>query len=255
MTSSNGITWAARSASEQNSWDSVTWSPELGLFAAVSTDGTNRVMTSTNGINWISRTAAEQNSWKSITWSPDILMFMAVASSGTNRSMYSRDGINWSSLATPRQNEWTSVIWSSENGSFVSVARTGIQRVMESIQKTSLNSVNPRTGFSILATDAIQLPAGTEGQRPEQVSPGMTRYNSTRNRIEYYGTRWTAISDDNNSGIIPIGPTNQRPILAQTGSIRFNTQTRKVEVFTGFMGFSGWNSLTFSGSGFAGGNA
>jgi hypothetical protein len=255
MTSSNGITWATRSAAQQNSWDSITWSPELGLFAAVSTDGTNRVMTSTNGINWTPRLAAEQNSWKSITWSPDILMFMAVASSGTNRSMYSRDGITWVSLATPRQNEWTSVVWSPRNSSFVSVARTGIQRVMESVQKTSLNSVNPTTGFVVSATDAIQLPAGTEGQRPELAGRGMIRYNTNRDRMEYYGSRWTGISDDNNSGILPIGSTAQRPILAQTGSIRFNTQTRRVEVFTGNLGFSGWNALTFSGSGYSGGPA
>jgi hypothetical protein len=38
--------WTARSAAEANGWRSVTWSPDLGLFCAVSFDGTNKVMTS-----------------------------------------------------------------------------------------------------------------------------------------------------------------------------------------------------------------
>jgi hypothetical protein len=206
-------------------------------------------MTSSNGINWMPRLASEQNEWKSITWSPDLLMFMAVASTGTNRSMFSRDGITWTSLATPRQNQWTSVIWSAENNSFVSVARSGIQRIMESVQKSSLGSTNPRSGFVLPSTDALQLPGGTEGQRPENIYPGMIRYNSTRNRMEYYGSRWTGIADDN-AAILPIGPTSLRPALPQTGSIRFNTQTRVLEFFTGFGGFGGlgWQRILVSGS-------
>jgi len=46
MTSPDGITWTSRSASEASSWYSVAWSPELGLFVAVASSGTNRVMTS-----------------------------------------------------------------------------------------------------------------------------------------------------------------------------------------------------------------
>ena len=55
-------TWTARAATEANSWSGVTWSPELGLFAAVSFTGTNRVMTSPDGITWTARSAAEANS-------------------------------------------------------------------------------------------------------------------------------------------------------------------------------------------------
>jgi hypothetical protein len=46
MTSSDGINWATRNQAQTNTWSSICWSPELGLFCAVSFDGTNRVMTS-----------------------------------------------------------------------------------------------------------------------------------------------------------------------------------------------------------------
>ena len=38
--------WTAHAAAEANVWAAVTWSPELELFVAVATSGTNRVMTS-----------------------------------------------------------------------------------------------------------------------------------------------------------------------------------------------------------------
>ena len=46
MSSSNGINWTARTAGQANTWRSICWSPELGIFVAVSRDGTNRVMLS-----------------------------------------------------------------------------------------------------------------------------------------------------------------------------------------------------------------
>lgn len=44
-TSSDGITWTLRAASEAAAWRSVCWSPELRRYAAVALSGTNRVMT------------------------------------------------------------------------------------------------------------------------------------------------------------------------------------------------------------------
>ncbi len=43
----------------------ITWSTELGIFAAVASTGSgNRVMTSTDGINWTTRDSAEDNAWR-----------------------------------------------------------------------------------------------------------------------------------------------------------------------------------------------
>jgi len=81
-----------QTSATDNNWRSVTWSPELGLFAAVSDNGTgNRVMTSPDGITWTSRTSATDNRWFSVTWSPELGLFAAVSFNGTgNRVMTSR---------------------------------------------------------------------------------------------------------------------------------------------------------------------
>ena len=134
MTSPDGITWTARSASENSYWMSVCWSPELSIFVAVANSGTgtNRVMTSPDGITWTTRSAAEANAWYSVCWSPELSIFVAVAYNGTNRVMTSPDGITWTARSASEANEWMSVCWSPELSIFVAVARTGTNRVMTS---------------------------------------------------------------------------------------------------------------------------
>jgi hypothetical protein len=122
--------WTARNV-PQSYWRSVCWSPDLGLFVAVASGGTNRVMTSPDGINWTPRTV-EASNWTSVCWSPELGLFVAVAYEDTNRVMTSPDGINW----TPRTVEassWRSVCWSPELGLFVAVAYEGTNRVMTSL--------------------------------------------------------------------------------------------------------------------------
>jgi len=127
MTSSDGVTWTARTAAEANAWQSVTYGN--GMFVAVANSGTNRVMTSPDGITWTAQTAAEANSWWSVTYGNG--MFVAVAYTGTNRVMTSPDGITWTArTAVAEANEWNSVTYG--NGMFVAVAYTGTNRVMTS---------------------------------------------------------------------------------------------------------------------------
>jgi hypothetical protein len=85
MTSPDGIIWTARAAAEANAWTSVTYGN--GLFVAVSSGGTNRVMTSPDGVTWTAMLAAEANAWTSVTYGN--ALFVAVSSGGTNRVMTS----------------------------------------------------------------------------------------------------------------------------------------------------------------------
>ena len=83
-TSMAGRNWTIRTSAADNSWYSVCWSPELGLFVAVASSGTgNRVMTSPDGVTWTIRTSAADNNWRSVCWSPELGLFVAVAYSGT----------------------------------------------------------------------------------------------------------------------------------------------------------------------------
>ncbi len=86
MTSPNGTLWTAHTAAEANQWLNICWSPDLGLFCAVSNSGTNRVMTSPDGSTWTAQAAAEANQWEGVCWSPDI-GFCAVSLDGTHQVM------------------------------------------------------------------------------------------------------------------------------------------------------------------------
>jgi len=130
-----GATWLASTSAADNSWFSVCWAAELGLFCAVAITGTgNRVMTSPDGVTWTARTSAVDNNWLSVCWSAELGMFCAVATSGTgDRVMTSADGIGWTTRVNAVDNNWRSVCWSAELGLFCAVSATGAgNRVMTS---------------------------------------------------------------------------------------------------------------------------
>jgi len=90
-----------------NSWNSITWSPELQLFAMVRQVGgnTNRIATSFDGIDWLLYKQSTK-AYQGIVWCNDLSgtgMFIATASSGGNGNdiTYSTDGITWNDVSTP----------------------------------------------------------------------------------------------------------------------------------------------------------
>jgi hypothetical protein len=136
MTSPDGITWTSRTSAADNNWTSVTYGN--GIFVAVSSGGTNRVMYSADGITWTAASAAAANGWNSVTYGNGL--FVAVANSGaTNRLMTSFDGVLWSIQMSSSNNLWTSVTYS--NNLFVKVGRS-----------TILNTVRTSSGPTISST-------------------------------------------------------------------------------------------------------
>jgi len=127
MTSTDGITWTARSV-PASTWTSVTYGN--GLFVAVAGSGTDRIMTSPDGVTWTPR-GSSTDSWTGITFGNNT--FVAVASMGTNRVMTSTDGITWTNRSVPTGGiqQWKSVTWG--NNKFVAISDTGFNdRVMTS---------------------------------------------------------------------------------------------------------------------------
>jgi hypothetical protein len=108
-----GLAWTSRTSAEDNTWSSVTYGN--GLFVAVSSDGTHRVMTSYDGVVWSPHSAAAANSWSSVTYGNGL--FVAVSSDGTNQVMTSSDGINWTSRSAASADAWDAVTYG--NGLFV----------------------------------------------------------------------------------------------------------------------------------------
>lgn len=132
QTSQDGITWTARTAAEANTWTDICWSPQLGLFAAVSSAGATRIQTSPDGITWTGRTAAEANNWQGIAWSPQLGLFAAISANGTNRVQTSPDGINWTARAAAEANTWIGIAWSPQLGLFAAASQDGTNRIMTS---------------------------------------------------------------------------------------------------------------------------
>jgi hypothetical protein len=128
FTTTEGNIWSAISATEANDWTSIAYGN--GVWIAVSSDGTNRVMRSTNdGATWSAIAAAEANEWRSVAYGNGV--WIAVSSDGTNRVMRStNDGVTWSAIAAAEANEWRSVAY--DNGAWVAVASTGANQVMRS---------------------------------------------------------------------------------------------------------------------------
>ena len=147
--------WTPRTV-EASTWRSVCYGN--GLFVAVASSGTNRLMTSTDGINWTPRTV-EASAWVSVCYGNGL--FVAVAISGTNRVMTSPDGITWT-RRTVEASAWRSVCYG--NGLFVAVAYDGTNRVMTSdvvreIVKPKQSIVNLVNSISYTGTYASTLSA------------------------------------------------------------------------------------------------
>jgi hypothetical protein len=100
-----GQNWVnATSGVLENDWNSVCWSPELGLFCAVSGSGTTaneRVILSSDGITWqnASTVVELEGIWNSVCWSRELKLFLAVGyrynDYGKAIIMTSNNGYNW----------------------------------------------------------------------------------------------------------------------------------------------------------------
>ena len=202
MTSPDGITWTARTAAQAKRWPSVTYGN--GLFVAVSSTGTNRVMTSPDGITWTARTAAAANVWTSVTYGNGMFvavandwhqpghdqprrhhldrphrcpgqqwvsvtygngLFVAVAQTGTNRVMTSPDGITWTAQTAAAANFWYAVVYGK--GTFVATSDAATNSVMTSPSAGAALQVN---GTSYLG----DLQAGNITTKTLTVAAGAT---------------------------------------------------------------------------------
>ena len=161
MTSTDGLSWTAGSATEANIWTGVSFGN--GLFVAVAMTGTNRMMTSPDGVTWTAR-SVEQNQWLSVTYGNGL--FVAVAMSGDNRVMTSNDGQGWTARSVPAT-MWTTVTYA--RGLFVVVGGftgPGTSRVLTSGTLAPL--VAPLAPTSLVATPgngsaSVAFTAGDNG--------------------------------------------------------------------------------------------
>jgi len=186
-------TWTGRTI-DANDWRDVTWSPELSLFVAVASSGTNRVATSPDGITWTGRTI-DANGWYGITWSPELSLFAAVASSGTNRVATSPDGITWTGR-TIDASSWKNVTWSPELSLFVAVASNGTYRVATSPDGITWTgrTIDANVWRNVTWSPELSLfvAVASSGTNRVATSPdGITWTGRTIDANAWYGITWS----------------------------------------------------------------
>jgi len=112
-------------------YNAIAWSPELGLFAAVSS-GTvgsvnTRVITSPDGVTWTARATPAGVLYNDIIWSASLGLFVAVGTKsgdGSNTITTSSNGVTWSSATHSDQYlQLKGIAWSASLGVFIAVGR------------------------------------------------------------------------------------------------------------------------------------
>lgn len=114
MTSPDGETWTARSASSAESWQSAAYGNSAYVAVAqTGGTGTTYAMSSSDGITWTGRSISVGN-WKGLAYGNSL--FVAVGTSGICET--SPDGTTWTTRTIQSEN-WNAVIYAG--GQFVAV--------------------------------------------------------------------------------------------------------------------------------------
>lgn len=106
--SDDGITWTNGGATSHQGWKDICWSPDLGIFLAVSQTAW---ATSSDGTVWTAHTFPGTEDIRGVCWSRMLQSFIAVG--GANSYVLtSPDGAvgSWSTQSVPANHIWQSVI-------------------------------------------------------------------------------------------------------------------------------------------------
>jgi hypothetical protein len=230
-TSTNpGNTWTKRTASENNTWSGIAYGN--GVYVAVASSGTNRVMSSNDGIIWTPRMAAVANSWSAVCFGNGL--FVAVAVDGMTRVMTSPDGINWTARKAAKSNAWKNVTYG--NGLFVAVASSGTSsRVM-----TSPNGINwtARTAFdsnynSVTYGNGVFVAVASSGtSRVITSTDGVTWTARTASQANI----WNSVTYGNGL-FVAVASSGPNRIMTSTNGINWVNRTATEA--------NSWNSITY----------
>ncbi len=125
MTSPDGISWTNHTLPTPAShWDDLVYSPDLGLWAAVSSNGGtgDSVMTSPDAVTWTDQTVTDVANWFAIAVGAGLFVAMGGPIGSGVHLMTSPDGTTWTTQADPGGStvSWTGLCF--DGAQFVAVA-------------------------------------------------------------------------------------------------------------------------------------
>ena len=142
-----------------NQWFDVAYSPQLNLFVAIASSGTNRISVSKDGINWRDIAAPQNSTWTKIIWSPELGIFCAVSFDGASRIMTSPDGLTWT-LRTIAAETWYDLTWSAKLSLFCATSLsggTGIATSPDGITWTSQTASSSTNFYSVTWSPELSI--------------------------------------------------------------------------------------------------
>jgi hypothetical protein len=199
MSSTDGITWTARSMPAAQEWKSVAYGKinNVGRWIAISEDS-NIAAVSIDGVNWQSTgELPATDDWTSITYGNG--RFVAVAS-GSNNAAYSINGSTWVAMTGFPSLTWTDVTFGA--GRFVAVA-LGTDTFAFSTNGISWSTgIMPTTaGWTSIAFGSNRFVAVTRGLDSESEVSNIAAFSLN-------GATWTQVT-------LPASQAWHLPILAK----------------------------------------
>lgn len=127
-TSTNGTTWTQTYENNTVSFRHICFSPELNLFVAVASGGSNNLLfaSSTDAVTWTFTTPYPTSIVVYVTaivWAAELGVFVALNNQRIRGALISKDGINWQEgyYKFSAADSFTSVCWSPQQAKFVAV--------------------------------------------------------------------------------------------------------------------------------------
>jgi len=168
--SSDGITWTNVNSGFSVNWTDIAWSPDLELYAVVSSSGKILIGPDKDSITDIN---TGSNWWQTVLWSSDLGIFITFSDNGSAttdnaRMAYSFDGITWNRDISIPESTIKGSVWSKELGRFIIVGFKGRifytsfkkrNPTSYTVFNSNINSVDEEGNWSFksIETDSIEV--------------------------------------------------------------------------------------------------
>jgi len=218
-----GQTWTSGTLAS-GSWNSIAWSPQLGLFATVGPFSPSySAAISADGKTWTTQTL-ENNAWKAVVWAAELGLFVAVGAGGTHYAATSPDGVTWTTR-TLSSGIWSGLAWNgttlcavSSGTNYCATSTDGISWSVQTLEANTWNAIAWSPSLSLFVA------VGAGATHYAASSPTGATGTWTLNTLE--ANTWNAIAWSASLGIfVAIGEGGTHYAASSTNGTSWSTRT------------------------------